>query len=384
MTLISMVGDDISRIVPLLYAYREEVKDHILLCDDAPSDRERAQRLSQGMKRFATQWGLAWEVHLLVTDEDSFSRMFSALHPFLQKHKTIYLNITDGAPAMAMVLGDLVRKAGGSVVSYDHFDNDIHLIAPDGKLMTRPLESCIDLESYLTLLDYRILTKTTAEELLPRRAHVLKLYANESLFTKVRKNLLDVHFGMEETFAYAMFYEILDALKALGIIDTKNRLIPSMQKALQGDLLEEYLFWLCDSLSPDDIALGVKIDFDDSDSEPLEQRRVHNEFDILLMHRNRPYTVECKFSKHLDGLEFVYKYDAVIDYFGKASKAIIANISPKHKEHYLDMKSSENFRHSTLRRAHMAGVAVYHESRIDAEKFKKQVEDFFEMKARRS
>jgi len=87
--------------------------------------------------------------------------------------------------------------------------------------------------------------------------------------------------------------------------------------------------------------------------------------------------VECKFSQHLEGLEFVYKYDAIIDYFGKASKAIIANISSKHKETYMNTKASSNFRHSTLRRARLAGVAVYHETHVNVTKFQNLVRNFF-------
>jgi hypothetical protein len=98
------------------------------------------------------------------------------------------------------------------------------------------------------------------------------------------------------------------------------------------------------------------------------------------MHNNCIYTVECKFSKHLEGLEIIYKYDAIIDYFGKTSKAIIVNISSKPKESYLGSKVSGNFRHSTLRRARLAGVSVYHESQINIIKFQNLVQNFFHIK----
>jgi len=134
------------------------------------------------------------------------------------------------------------------------------------------------------------------------------------------------------------------------------------------------------ALNPDDIALGVKIDFDDIAREPEAQKRVVNEFDILMMHNNRIYTVECKLSQQLEGLEFVYKYDAIIDYFGKASKAIIANVSSTPKESYMNTKTSNNFRHSTLRRARMAGIAVYHESQVNSIKFQNLVRNFFHIR----
>jgi hypothetical protein len=278
---------------------------------------------------------------------------------------------------MTILLSDLVRREGGKVLSYDHFDNDLHIIEPDGSMQTKELATHIDLDSYLTLLNYKIIDETRKKDLLPRKEYIMALYQKESVYKKVRKALLDEHFGHDCKFDFSLSTDILNSLHNLGVLNDKRKLIPSKQKSLQGDIFEEYLFWLCDALNPDDIALGVKIDFDDIVREPEAKKRVINEFDILMMHNNRIYTVECKLSQQLEGLEFVYKYDAIIDYFGKASKAIIANVSSTHKEPYMSSKSSSNFRHSTLRRARMAGIAVYHESQVNSIKFQNLVRNFF-------
>jgi hypothetical protein len=139
-----------------------------------------------------------------------------------------------------------------------------------------------------------------------------------------------------------------------------------------------YLFWLCEELGVDDIAMGVRVDFDD-ESEPLSQYRIINEFDILIMHRNRLSTIECKYSTRLDGLDLIYKYDAIIDYFGPHTKAIIVNLSSQPKEPYMDTKSSSNFRHSALRRAHRSNIAVYHETQLHERRFQALVKEFFEI-----
>ena len=212
---------------------------------------------------------------------------------------------------------------------------------------------------------------------MPRKQYILELYKKESLFKKVRNAVVAEALGQPNNFDLSMSKDMLITLRNLDIVDEHYKLIRSQQKVLQGDLLEEYMFWLCDALHPDDLLMGVVIDFDDEKNEPMSQYRVTNEFDILMMHNNRIYTVECKFSKYLEGLEFVYKYDAIIDYFGKASKAIIVNISSKPKEPYLDTKSSGNFRQSTLRRARLAGIAVYHESQMNVVKFQNLVRNFF-------
>ena len=377
MTLLSIVGDDTSRIIPLLYAYKEQIKQHILLCDDDPSNYARAKILQQGMQKFSNKKSLGWHTKIISTNEDSAEDIKNVAQKQFINCDELWLNATDGYPALTILLSDLVRKEGGKILSYDHFDNDLHTIEPNGNMSTEKLKSKIDIESYLTLLNYSIRKKTSKHDLQSRKAHIFELYKKESLFKKVRHAVVSRALGQPNNFDLSMSKDMLEILRHLNIVDENHRLIPSQQKVLQGDLFEEYIFWLCEALRPDDILMGVKIDFDDKNSEPLDQYRVMNEFDILMTHNNRIYTVECKFSKELDGLEIIYKYDAIIDYFGKASKAIIANISSKPKESYMGSKVSGNFKHSTLRRARLAGVSVYHESQINSIKFQNLVRNFF-------
>ena len=377
MTLLSIVGEDISRIIPLLYAYKNQITHHVLLCDDDKSNHARAKTLQKGMQRFSAQHHLGWYTHIVTTDEDSTSQIEQVAQKQFAYEGDVWLNVTDGYPAMTILLSDLIRKEGGKVLSYDHFDNDLHIIAPDGTMTTEPLPSKIDLESYLTLLDYKILTKLTKSQLQKRKEYISALYDKVSLFKKVRLSLVAESLGQKDDFDRSMSTGILNSLEHLNIVDSHHKLIKSEQKTLQGDLFEEYVFWLCEALNPDDIMMGVRIDFDDEKLEPRSERRVINEFDILMMHNNRIYTVECKFSKQLEGLEIIFKYDAIIDYFGKASKAVIANISSKPKEPYIGTKSSSNFKHSTLRRARLAGVSVYHETELNPIKFQNLIRNFF-------
>lgn len=380
MTLLSIVGEDISRIIPLLYAYQDKFKHHILLCDDDASNHARAKSLKKGMMRFSDNNRLAWSVQIATTNEDSASQIEMVANKQFECQGELWLNATDGYPAMTILLSDIVRKEGGKILSYDHFDNDIHTIDSNGEMITEQLSSSIDLESYLTLLNYTIVNKQTNNELISRKTTILELYKDEKKFIKIRQAILDYYFNHSSDSSYKHEIKIVELLKELHILDHNFELIPSQQKALQGDIFEEYIFWLTEAMNPDDIAMGVRIDFDDESIEPEARKRIYNEFDILLMNKNRIYTVECKFSKNLEGLEFIYKYDAIIDYFGKASKAIIANISPHLKQHYIGSKTSRNFNHSTLRRARLAGISVYHESEVDVIKFQNLVRNFFHMK----
>jgi len=375
MTLLSIIGEDISQLIPVLYAYREKFTRHILLSDS--STRQRAKKLAKGMHRFASFHKLSWQIDIQIIDETDLSQATKSVQKSLDTFQSCWLNITDAYPMLALLMTRLIQECGGQVISYDHFRNTLHFIDKNQNIRYEQLLPTMNLESYMMLLDYRIVQKQISAELLPNKSKIMTLYKKQSHFKKVRKAILEQHFGQKPRFDISSSTDILNILSQMGILDKNHKLIPKHQKTLQGDLFEEYIFWLCEALHPDDIAMGVKIDFDDKTKEPLAQQRIYNEFDILLIHNNRVFTVECKFSTHLDGLEIVYKYDAIIDYFGKSSKAIIANISSKEKENYLGMKSSSSFHHSTLRRARLSGIHIYHESQVNVAKFQSLVQSFF-------
>jgi len=244
MTLLSIVGEDISRIIPVLYAYKDKTKHHILLCDDDPSNYERAKTLQKGMVHYSAQHRLGWYTHIITTDEDSAEQIEIVANKQFEYEGELWLNATDGYPAMTILLSDLVRKEGGKVLSYDHFDNDLHIIEPDGSMETKPLSTHIDLDSYLTLLNYNIIDQTRKKDLLSRKEYIMALYQKESVYKKVRKALLDEHFGRDGKFDFSLSTDILNSLYNLGVLNDKRKLIPSKQKSLQGDIFEEYLFWL--------------------------------------------------------------------------------------------------------------------------------------------
>ena len=376
MTLLSIVGDDISRIIPLFYAYKDQIKHHVLLCDDDPSNYERAKTLQQGMQKFSAKHSLGWYTKIITTDEDSAKDIKEAAQKQFDGSDELWLNATDGYPTITILLSEMVRKEGGKILSYDHFDNDLHIIEPDGSMNTNQLATKMDLESYMLLLNYTIVDQKKKEDLTSRKQAITTLYKKESNYQKVREALI---YPQASRHDLSLQKDTLNTLEELGIVDSQHKFIGSQRKALEGDLLEEYLFWLCEALHPDDISMSVVVDFDSHQREADESKRIYNEFDILLIHNNRVFTVECKNKKNMEGLEFIYKYDAIIDYFGKTSKAIVVNISNHHKENYIGMKKSKNFAYSTLRRARMSGISVYHESQVNVIKFQNLVQSFFKI-----
>ncbi|MEA1953569.1 MAG: DUF1887 family CARF protein [Campylobacterota bacterium] len=379
MTLLSIVGEDISRIIPVLYAYKNKIKQHVLLCDDDPSNHERAKTLQRGMQKFSAKHSLGWYTKVIITDEDSAADIKEVAQKQFSHENELWLNATDGYPAITILLSEMVRKEGGKVLSYDHFDNDLHIIEPDGTMKCKQLKSCIDVENYLLMLNYKIKKISKRKQLVTRKKSVIKLFKKERDFKKVRKSVVQEYLGHNTKLKKNHFPEIFSELKKLGILKSDGTIKKSQIKTIQGDLLEEYIFWLTDEVGFDDMALGVQIDFDNASKEPQPQRRVVNEFDILMTHKNRLYTIECKFKNEMDGLGMIYKYETIINYFGRAAKAMVLNISKGDKEPYLDTKTSPNFAHSALRRARMSGIGIYHESSVDTIKLQNYIRNFFRL-----
>ena len=370
MVMISIIGDDISQLLPIIYAYKNNIDKYILLCDDTRCIR--VNTLKKSLHQFIKDYQLSWLVEIQVIDEYNINDVMQNIEGLLLAPKECLLNICETHPLWTLKFSKLFHDANAQIIHYEHFTNRLHFINNTYNTTSQILKPTISIDSYISLLGYNIVQKQTTQTLQHRKKHILTLYKNPSRFKKLRLALLqeDRHFN------YKPYEDLLHTLGELGIVKN-HRLIPSQQKALSGDVFEEYVFWLCEALNPDDIALGVKIDFDDMKNIANANYHIYNEFDILIMHQNRLFTVECKYSKRLEGLEFVYKYDAIIDYFGKASKAIILNISSKPKEPYLEMNSSSNFRHSTLRRARLSGIHIYHEAQVDTDKFQLLVRQFF-------
>ncbi len=377
MVLLTIIGEDISRGIPLFFSFRRDKIEHLLLCDDAPENVRRARQLERGLKRFVVATGAEWLVDVVQVDEDYGASIRSAARTAIKHDRQIVLNISDTTAPLSAMLSAIIREHGGIVISYDPYDNDLHLIDSDGRLETRQITDRIDIESYLTLLDYRIRTSASMSEVFARRDVVTQLFAAESDFAQTRNHLLR-QFFKQPLKGERLQSHILELLRQIGVVDRFDRLIASQQKVLMGDLFEERLWALVRELEPDDLMLGVQIDFDDPQSEPIPGYRVLNEFDLLIAHRNRLFVIEAKYSDNLNGAEVVYKYDAILDHLGSATKAIIANVSSKRpKEPYLDTYASKNFTRSALRRARMAGMAIYHDDHLDPARFQKLVSSFF-------
>lgn len=374
MILITLLGDDLSILTPIIYEFKDQITHHIIVHDDASDDSRRAIQLRNGLARFSGKKAFKFETTLVALDEDSKNDIVRLYHTVRATYEgEIVLHSTQGFASFALILSNLVLADGGKVVTYDARDNELNTI--EGTTITRSkLTSRLGVKDYLSLLNYEVLDAERHLYLLKRKERVLNLFKDHNRFLLLRNALTKD----DNYFDYDSHGDMLDILSSLEIVDENQRLIPSEKMILEGTLFEEYVFWLCEKMGFDDIALGVKIDFDQG-NETKQQNRVMNEFDILMTHNNRMYTVECKMVRLLDGLEYVYKYDGLVDILGYGSKAILLNVSKQEMEAYQSTKISKNFRPSAIRRARMNDIEIYHDTHINPIIFSNLLRNFFNL-----
>lgn len=369
MILISLLGDDLSILSPVIHEYKDQIKHHILIHDDAPEDKRRALQFTKGLNRYIHSNSLKWANEVIMLDEDNKQDIVSVYNTLKTKFDgTIHLHSTDGFASTALIFSNLVLSDGGKIITYDPNENEMNLLFQTS-ITKHKLQSRLDIKNYIRMLNFSIVDSTYESDLIHRKDYVMRLFNDYDHFWKLRDALVK----KKKNFDYSNYSDLLTILRTIGIVDKEFKLIPSQQQFLQGGLFEEYIFWLIKPLAFDDAALGVKIDFEQSESNV----RIYNEFDILITNQNRMYTIECKMVTHLDGLEFTYKYDAIIDIFGVGSKAILLNIAPKEMKSYMDTHISSNFTASIIRRGKMKDIKIYHDNHIDKNHFQTSVRNFF-------
>lgn len=375
MILISLLGDDLSLLIPVIYEYKNHITHHILIYDDAMDDIRRAIQLKNGLERFCEMNDHTWKTSSHRLDEDSKNDIVQLYSTIKEKHNgKIVLHTSEGFASLAFILSNLVVEDGGEVITFDPNDNEINHLTKTTLTKTK-IQSNLDIENYVTMLNFKIMDIKRSRNMVSRKKHIQSLFSDYNRFLNLRNALV----SKKKNFNFESHRDLLNLLQAMHVVDDMHELISSQQQYLQGGLFEEYIFWIVHELGFDDIALGVKIDFEQLPNE-ICNYRVINEFDILITHNNRMYTIECKMVTNLEGLDYIYKYDAIIDIFGIGSKAILLNISPKEMEPYLDTNISSTFNASSIRRAQMKEIQVYHDSKINVEKLHTFVTKLFKPK----
>jgi len=224
------------------------------------------------------------------------------------------LNITGGTKIMTLAAHEVFRDKGHHILYVDTENGCIQDLAQPGS--RRPFSGFLKITDYLAA--YGLIHPTIASadraflEHAWQRREVTAAWAE--LARRLRGQLGLLNRALEPLdercrpsnpprgpFDVALpappkpvLLDLLGRLSAAGIIGWKRGArftVPSCDhlRYLHGGWLEEYVFHCAQNIDPQDAACSVQVVWDAVGREP-----VRNEFDVVLLHHNRLFLIECK------------------------------------------------------------------------------------------
>jgi len=332
MTLITIISRHLSHLTPIIFEFKNRVKNHIIITDESKEDKERAEELYNGIKKLNKKYNLKSKIKVFVIDEDDksdFNNIFYKLKKMIKSK--IYLNVSEADTTLTIMMSAFTFKNKGKVISYDKNDNTYNLIYKN-HFQNHIIQNSMKIEDYLTLLDYKIEDKTTAKQIVDRKIPIFRLFKNMKKINTIKYNL---NHNIYE------FCGLETELKELNIIDN-NKIL---DKSSIGRLFEEYLFWKLFRFDFDDILMNVKIT-----SDTKQNRDIMNEFDVIMIKNNQIFIVEAKFgtinykqTPNKTAGDIIYKSDSLLSLFGEDSKMLVVNISNKKLfSDYMQVRAKEH------------------------------------------
>ena len=289
MTLVSIVGDFHSSILPLFYHFSQDISKHVIIYDDFRRDVTQAQKIIKGTQAYIQKHQLDITTYTLEVDEDSFGSIWAIIDKLLEIEsdpKELLINATDGLANIALMLSHKLLDKGIRFLIYDRFDNSYNILSKDA-MLSISINDSISIEEHFLLKNIDIIA------------------------------LQDTHDAHTYEREIAELFEVYDGKKSRYQKRSAeaNEMINTTQT---GFLYEYYIYNLLRHLNHDDIRLGVAI----SDTY-TQNSSINNELDILIMKNNHLHMIECKFRDDLKKVDLIYKADSVRQTLDDEAKVII-------------------------------------------------------------
>ena len=362
MTLVSILGDFHSSILPITYEFKEDIDRHVIVYDDASDEIHKIKRMIRGqkayLKSFPQNSKVHYDIRTMEIDEDSYesiSKCFDRIMGFEDQTENIYLNTTDGLSSIAVVLSSKLLSAGGKVISYDRYDNTYNLHTQQS-MQKHTMRFNMDIWSHLILKGYTITRSIKKEDLLRRKDVILKLTENLTSFKKFANALQKKSYN--EVYGYDEYKRLLQSIDKL-----KNTTY------IQGSVFEEYIYHLIiDHFDFDDVWVGTSVTFEEF---------IENEFDILMIKDNHLHTIECKFKRDLDGNRYVYKTELIMDYLDDDGRAMILSIGGENENINTKDNGDVKFSRADKARARYGHIKIHEAKEFNEKKFLKDIRNRF-------
>jgi len=330
MTLVSVIGDFFSSVVPVFFEFKDKIDTHIILSDDSKRDDRLARKFQKGIEKFNKKYNLNIKNLFYSIDEDSFESLENAKNFILaNSNGEIYLNTTDGLSSLNTFFSLRMLPLGGKIISYDMFDNEYHIISLDNMKRFK-IQNSVPIIDHFLLKGVDVNVKGLKHFALRYENEIKELFENHHYEYRGFKYELTVNNRMPDRKKFPNIYYLFDKMN----LTNKNLKKEHLFQLITGSMFEYYIYLLIRDLGFDDIEISVEI----------EDNEVVNEFDILAMKDNHLHIIECKHRgfKTLDLEDVIYKYATLRRVVDEDAKAIIVSLINKYYPHYVNRALSHN------------------------------------------
>ncbi len=245
----------------------------------------------------------------------------------------VTLNVTGGTKIMALAAFEVFREMRRPIIYVDTQNKEIQKLSPQPEKMK--FRGVIKVTPYLTAYGQNLVMEDTDPERIKKHRPIIdklirdveRMEKGVSLMNKYsapyrnnREFPLEVEVSRKDLSAEP-FLEVLNLFQEHEIIERKSNKLTFHALAdinfASGGWLEEYVFRVVNSISPTNIKMGVKVQWDQKGPKPPT-----NEYDVVFTKNNRLYLIECK-TKRFEGedkepnnIDTIYKLDSLRDAAG--------------------------------------------------------------------
>ena len=327
MTLVSIVGDFYSSVVPIFYEFKDKINTHIILSDDSKRDDFFARQFEKGVDKFIKENDLKIKNLFFSIDEDNFNSLEKALDFILKNSDDeILINTTDGLATLNTFFSLRAIPQGAKIISYDMFDNEYHIIDING-IRRKKIKKILPIKTHFLLKNIDVIDTN------------LKSFAE--VYEKEIRDLLIVHRREYRHFIFeittknrlpdrTLFPNVYYIFDKMGF--TKRFSAEEIFQKVTGDMFEYFVYLDIKDLEFDDIEIGVTI----------ENNGARNEFDILAMKDNHLHIIECKYRRKLDLNSLIYKYSALRRIVDEDAKSVIVSLIDKYNSYVINRALTHN------------------------------------------
>ncbi len=251
----------------------------------------------------------------------------------LDESNKYILNITGGTKLMSIATYEFFKDLLCEVYYVTGYNKEFIKVHPGRKKPLLRFKESIELKEYLKAYGFEVQGDNLSKPYLSEdyAYHFMELFPNLdehdlSIIDRLRSERSKTNIDISSISGLSEFLSKIEYPKEkIKRLTDKQKITKYDARYLSGDWLEEYTFYkLCNELHLADSAVGLGINITKSD--------VQNEFDVLFIHNDKLYTVECKTSIYdHKGKPFIkdviYKSDSLRNNLGLFAETAVLTVS---------------------------------------------------------